>query len=413
MSEAAWGERLHRASAGALYLHLPFCVQKCGYCDFSSWATEASDPVVGAYVDALVRMMRQAADMGLLGGCATAYVGGGTPTLAGEGLVRLVREVRECCPDVRELTCEANPDSLSDALLVALPSAGCTRLSMGVQSLDDEELRLLGRIHDARVARERLVAAVATGMDVSCDLMCAIPGQMDESWRATLAGVLDCGVSHVSVYPLQIEEGTPFDACYEDGASFNDTEVQAARMTAARETLEAASLARYEVASYARSGKECCHNQAYWTGVPYLGLGTSASSMMTREGYERLREVAPQLPVADVDAARVRLTCMSGRREFAAAPSLADLGFEVEFLTEGQAAAEDLMLGMRLVKGADAGLLAHAREVLGKEAVDAAFGWCEERGLVSREEGTCRPTEQGWLLGNELYGRMWELADLA
>lgn len=409
---ASWHARLCRASTHSLYLHLPFCVRKCAYCDFSSWATPVGDPLIARYIDALGLELQQAADVGLLDGCATAYVGGGTPTLAGAGLVRLVRDLRSLVPELEELSCEANPDSLDDALLHGLPDAGCTRLSLGVQSLDDDELRLLGRIHSASRALDRLEAAVRSGLDVSCDLMCAIEGQDDASFRHTLEQVIDTGVGHVSVYPLQIEEGTPIARRVGDrDVPWNDPAVQASRMQLAAEALGAAGLVRYEVASYARPAHECRHNCAYWTAQPYLGLGTAASSMLTREGYERLRHCAPQLPAIPDEVRRVRLTCTDRPASIANEPTLAARHFELELLDERQAVAEDLMLAMRMTQGAGPGLMTHARSCLGASRVHEAQRWCEARGLA-RPVGTAWvPTEQGWLLGNELYGRLWELAD--
>ena len=135
-----WEPRLHAASAHALYLHIPFCKRKCAYCDFPSWATPARDASLRAYARSLERLVGEAAAMGLLEGCETAYVGGGTPSYLGEGLFSLVGRVREAAPGVSELTCEANPDSLTDALLSGLVAAGATRVSIGVQSLSDAEL---------------------------------------------------------------------------------------------------------------------------------------------------------------------------------------------------------------------------------------------------------------------------------
>lgn len=409
--EALWLVRLHHASARALYLHIPFCVRKCAYCDFSSWATARHDPLLGAYASALSRLMWQAHDAGLLQGLETAYIGGGTPTMLGDELAALAGGVRELVPGLKELTCEANPDSLTDGLLDRLSAAGCTRLSLGVQSLNDRELRELGRLHDAALAEERLRAAVASGMDVSCDLMCAIPVQTEMSWERSLRMALSCGVGHLSVYPLQIEEGTPFDERYSASEQpWNDSSVQAARMEAAGRVLSEAGLARYEVASYAKPGKECLHNKAYWTAVPYLGIGTGASSMLTREAYERLASLAPQLPQAPGDISRIRLTCTTSRDAVAFAKSFADLSFDLEMLSPAQAAAEDLMLGMRMVQGVGPGLLAHARTQLGSAALDEAVDWCVGRGLASWQGQRLVPTEQGWLLGNELYGALWDLA---
>ena len=409
--EAQWLARLRLHTANALYLHLPFCARKCAYCDFSSWATKPEDPLMQDYVDALRRHLSEAEAAGLLSGCETVYVGGGTPSFVGAPLAQLVRDVRSLAPQVSEVSCEANPDSLTDDLLGRLHDAGCTRLSVGVQSLSDAELAELGRIHSANQAQVRLSAAVEAGFDVSADLMCAIPLQTDESWRASLEGVIGCGVGHVSVYPLQIEDETPLGERYRSSEpAFNDPEFQARRMELARDLLTFAGFGRYEVASYAREGKDCRHNQAYWTARPYLGLGTGASSMLTLEGYGALRKVCPQLSEPGDGVRRVRLTCIDRRHELAAARSMADLHFDLEFLSEAQTAAEDLMLGMRLVRGVEPGLVDHARTVLGESAVDEALSWCEAQGLVAHKGPRWVPTDRGWLLGNILYGRMWDLA---
>lgn len=394
----------------ALYLHVPFCARKCAYCDFASWATPSGDPLMGAYERALEAQLDEVASLGLLEGCETAYVGGGTPTLLGEkDLGSLVEKIMGVARP-SELTCEANPDSLTDAVLLAVREAGATRLSIGVQSLDDGELCELGRLHDAACARERVTAAVATGLDVSVDLMCAMPRQTPESWKCSLEGTVALGVGHVSVYPLQIEEGTPLELRFAaDPCAWNDPEVQAERMTKAQAELEAQGYRRYEVASYARPGKECRHNKAYWTGLPYLGLGTGASSMLDLEGYLRLMAACPQLPAATSDALRVRLTVETPRRELATEPRLPSLSFSLEFLTEAQAVAEDLMLGARLVEGLRPELVTRARGLFGArfdDTVDVLLA----RGLLVERGDRLAPTQQGWLLGNELYGALWDLA---
>ena len=410
--EEAWCERLTLASARALYLHVPFCARKCAYCDFASRATASDDPLMAAYAQGLEEELRQAEAAGLLEGCETGYVGGGTPTLLGaQGLGGLIRATRTCAPSLLELTSEANPDSLSDAVLDALASSGATRVSIGVQSLDDGELAKLGRIHSAAEARERVGAAVASGLDVSCDLMCAIPDQTDASWRRSLEGVVSLGVGHISVYPLAIEEGTPLAArvegLSEEDLEWNSSDVQASRMTQAQVQLDGYGYDRYEVASYARAGKACRHNVAYWTGQPYLGFGTEASSMLTLEGYLRLCRITPRLPAAPEGTARVRLTCRSGARRIASSPNLGSLDFDCGFLTVREAAAEDRMLGARLVRGLDPGLGAFARRVVGPQ-VDQALGEAQARGLL---DAGLAPTQDGWLLGNELYGLLWDLAE--
>ena len=196
-------------TARALYLHVPFCARKCAYCDFASFETPREDPLMDAYAASLKLLVFESLDTGILGTGGTAYVGGGTPTMLGDALPDLIASVRRHSAPC-ELTYEANPDSLTLDMSLRLYDAGATRVSVGVQSVHDDELSVLGRIHDGRRALETLGQAVSAGLDVSADLMCAIPLQTSESWVSSLCSVVDAGVSHVSVYPLMIEEGTPF-----------------------------------------------------------------------------------------------------------------------------------------------------------------------------------------------------------
>ena len=182
------------------------------------------------------------------------------------------------------------------------------------------------------------------------------------------------------------------------------------RMLEASDILEAEGLSRYEVASYAKPGKRCAHNIAYWTGDSYLGVGHAASSMLNAEQYKRLRLLAPQMPAAGPDDARVRFTCVSSALEASRATSWSDLAFDVEFLSAREAVAEDLMLAFRLSSGPGPELLSRARTLLGSQRVDDALGEALARGLVFRHDDGYAPTQRGWLLGNELYGLMWGLA---
>ena len=404
----AWEARLERASAYALYLHVPFCAQKCVYCDFASWATRRGDPLMSAYADALASQVRELEGLGVLKGLHTAYIGGGTPSLLGAPVLgRLVACASALGPE--ELSCEANPDSLGNDVIEALHSNGATRVSVGVQSLVDTELFELGRLHDSALAQERVRAAVGSGLDVSCDLMCAIPGQTDASWQETLEAAIALGVSHMSVYPLMIEEGTAFDRRYSnDECAWNSDEVQACRMQKAQVELERHRFNQYEVASYAKADKACKHNIAYWTAQPYFGLGTKASSMLTLKLYLKLCDACRSLPAPPSQASRARLTVKNSRSEIARDPRLASLRFDIEFLTDAQAAAEDLMLGARMRAGLDPGLVAHARRLL--PSLDECLDGLVTDGYLTARVGRLAPTERGWLLGNELYERLWDLA---
>ena len=393
-------------TARALYLHVPFCVRKCAYCDFASFETPREDPLMDAYAAGLERLVVESLEAGILGTGGTAYVGGGTPTLLADALPDLIATVKRYC-DPYELTSEANPDSLTFDMSLKLRESGATRVSVGVQSVHDDELSVLGRIHDGIRALETLGQAVSAGLDVSADLMCAIPLQTSESWFSSLDSVVDTGISHVSVYPLMIEEGTPFARAVDKGEiPLPDDNDEASFMEQASSFLVSRGFSRYEVASYALPGHSCSHNQAYWTGASYLGLGTAASSMFNLDEFEALFHAFPQLERPSSGIARIRLTCTSDRRLLASHHRLADQSFDVELLTEREALAEDLMLGARMSCGPSKELVSRARDAMGF-VVDDTLASLIDDGYLTAD---LAPTEKGWLLGNELYGRLWDLA---
>lgn len=266
----------------ALYLHIPFCRAKCLYCDFDSRALTgcALEEAIGAYCEGLSAQVDAHGNAGELSAVETVYVGGGTPSLLGGRLVGLVDLVRSYCEPV-EFTCEANPESFTLDLAQALRAAGVTRISLGVQSLNASELKAIGRIHSAEQAMLAVAQAKAAGFSTSCDLMCGLPGQTLDTFAETLRSLVTLNPDHVSVYPLQLEEGTPLARMEEAGETeVPDEDFQAQCMDLAAEVLEEAGYERYEVASYAKPGHRCRHNIAYWTGKPYLGLGRSAASML-------------------------------------------------------------------------------------------------------------------------------------
>ncbi len=406
----------------ALYVHVPFCAQKCRYCDFDSRSVVPCDldAAFDAYFEHLYARLDAFGNAGALDRIRTVYVGGGTPSLAGERLVELARRIRAWCAPV-EFTCEANPESLTAELAAALAKAGVTRVSLGVQTLDNTELSAIGRIHDA----DRALAAIATvkdaGLDVSCDLMCGLPGQTASSWRCTLDGVLAAAPHHVSVYPLTLEEGTPFYlmACRDESLE-PDEDFQAACMDVARERLGAAGYHPYEVASYALDGHECAHNIAYWTGQGYLYLGRPAAGMLDAGDFDRLAGLFPGVSSRG-DAHRVRLV---QRDDDATA-------FEVEYLSQREAAAEDLMLACRMTRGVGPDLLVRAARVIPTDELAAACDHALELGLATwvpdgvegyagrvaskdvitgRARARLAPTHLGWLDGNVLFELFWGLA---
>lgn len=266
----------------ALYLHIPFCRAKCLYCDFDSRALTgcALEEAIGAYCEGLSAQVDAHGNAGELSEVETVYVGGGTPSLLGGRLVGLVDRVRSYCEPV-EFTCEANPESFTLDLALALRAAGVTRISLGVQSLDASELKAIGRVHSAEQAMLAIAQAKAAGFSTSCDVMCGLPGQTLDTFAETLRSLVTLNPDHVSVYPLQLEDGTPLARMEEAGdVEVPDEDFQAQCMDLAAEVLKEAGYERYEAASYAKPGHRCRHNIAYWTGKSYLGLGRSAASML-------------------------------------------------------------------------------------------------------------------------------------
>ena len=362
----------------ALYIHVPFCKQRCRYCDFSTQAVEFGCAEMRDYVENMVGEIRQAGKDGKLRGIQTVYFGGGTPTYLGQKyLVELLYalSLSMTISSSTEVSVEANPDSLDARLVRDMWQMGVNRLSIGVQSFDDEVLSILGRVHDAQAAIDAIGAAQTRFSNISIDLMCGVPGQSIESFTRDVERACDMGVGHVSVYPLTIEPGSEFAKMLKRGElpPIDDDE-EADYLLRAQEVLSAHGYARYEVASFAKPGFECKHNQAYWTGVPYLGLGPSAVTM-TQNAERRMR-------VQD--------------------------GMVQDSLDAKQMLAEDLMMRMRLARGISGEELDHAAQTLPR--TQAVFDELVELGLVEHAQGRYVPTDRGWLLGNELYGRIFDLA---
>ena len=280
-----------------LYVHIPFCVRKCAYCDFLSGP--AGEAEKAAYVDALLTEIRSRKENYKDYRVSTVFLGGGTPSiLEGEDAARIfhtIRESFEVSPDA-EITMEVNPGTVTREKAEAWKRAGVTRLSIGLQSVNDRELKMLGRIHTYSEFVRTWELVRRTGFDnVNIDLISAIPGQTQESWEKTLRTVAELGPEHLSAYSLIVEEGTLFYERYggENGPADagnpalislpalpdEDTEREIYRMT--ERILREYGYHRYEISNYARKGYECRHNLGYWERVEYLGLGLGASSLVS------------------------------------------------------------------------------------------------------------------------------------
>ncbi len=268
-----------------LYLHMPFCVRKCAYCDFLSFPTDQATQ--NRYAK---RLMEDIDVMGEKYGeipVETIFIGGGTPSVPDSALIAEIMEhVRKAfhVAEDAEVSMEANPGTVTREKLTDYRRAGINRMSFGLQSANDRELKLLGRIHTWAEFLESFHLARECGFtNLNIDLMSALPGQTCESWKDTLKRVTDLDPEHISAYSLIIEDGTPFGEKYgsEEGRKLlpdEDSEREMYHET--KRFLRDCGYERYEISNYAKPGRECRHNIGYWTGVPYLGLGLGASSYM-------------------------------------------------------------------------------------------------------------------------------------
>ena len=289
-----------------LYIHIPFCVRKCHYCDFLS--APADEKTREQYTEALCKEIVSYKETAAEYEVSTVFFGGGTPSLLSvqqfEKIIGAIRDTffKDRNRDIGEagkveFTVECNPGTLTKELLSCLKQLGVNRLSIGLQSADDAELKLLGRIHSYEEFLESFRLARAAGFDnINIDLMQALPGQTVQSFRDTLQKVIELQPEHISAYSLIIEENTHFYEWYgenSDKLPSEDTERDIYKMT--QTVLKEAGYVRYEISNYAKSGYECRHNCGYWTGTEYLGLGLGASSYIMETRFEQTNNLAEYL----------------------------------------------------------------------------------------------------------------------
>lgn len=380
-----------------LYVHVPFCEHRCWYCDFNAYA--GLDHLADAYMAALVDDIRQAlsapvdADLAERPVVTSIFIGGGTPSLVdARWIAALLDAVDDSWTVDRgaEITIECNPESVTETKLHAYRDAGVNRISIGVQSLDDELLERLGRVHDAGRAVDALRFARRVGFSgVNADLIFGIPGEDDDRWRSSLDGVLACDPTHVSCYALTYEEGTPLHAWRRLGKVVPVPDDDAARRWAvADESLTSAGLVRYEISNWARPSSEARHNVLYWSCGEYLGIGAGAHShLASPAGAVRSWTVkGPERYIRDVS---------EGRRPIA--------GDEV---VDGRArAAEVLFCGLRRAEGVGGAAFRaltgrELGDVFGPELVAAA-----DDGLLFWDGMVARLTPRGTLLADEVLRR--------
>lgn len=375
-----------------LYIHFPFCLQKCLYCDFNSSASSALGP--GEYAELLLREMelRQAA-LPEPASAATLYFGGGTPSLMGAELVgRLVEAaaLRFGLEPDAEVTLEANPGTLTQDKLAGYRAAGVNRLSLGIQSFEDRLLSRLGRVHTAREAVAAFDAARRAGFDdISIDLMHSLPGQSPPQWREALARGIALRPEHVSAYALSVEEGTPFAGLLAAGELPLPGEEEAARMfEATAQLLGEAGYLQYEISNFARPGRASRHNGAYWSRESYLGFGAGAHSLWNGDGLGRRWSNACDL---------------RSYGEALAGGAIAER--ESQTLTLEEAVSESFFLGLRRLDGLDLARLAslYGAAPLARHLEQVAR--LESSGALLREGNLVRLAPAAVILANGVFSR--------
>ncbi len=374
--------------ARALYIHWPFCLKKCPYCDFNSHVRQGVD--VTRWLAALIADMRHEAELAAGEPLESVFFGGGTPSLMPPTLVAALLVEAErlwgFAPAI-EITLEANPSSVEAANFAALAAAGVNRVSLGLQALDDEALRFLGRLHDA----EEGLAALRTAQElfgrVSFDLIYARPGQTPGQWKRELERALGLGTGHLSLYQLTIEPNTRFATDVRQRAFVPLADDPAADLfDLTRELTEAAGLPAYEVSNHARAGEESRHNLTYWRYRDYCGIGPGAHGR--RGGVATRRHRKPENFLEAV-----------GRNGHGLA--------EERALTAREQATEALLMGLRLREGIDPAALAlrfglRADELIGSDRLE----FHERLGLTWRKGDRIGVTPRGMPVLDALLGEL-------
>lgn len=366
----------------ALYIHVPFCVRKCAYCDFVSYPNRERQ--WRAYFQALEEEMRAWRDKMQGRPCASVFFGGGTPSLMPAELLTGALSCAATCFSLRtdaEITLEANPGTVDAEKLRCLRRAGFNRISFGVQAMDDGLLRKLGRVHTAAEVVRAVADARKAGFDnLNLDVMYALPEQTPEMWRETLERVLAFHPEHVSAYSLILEEGTQMAAMASQGEiRLPGEEEVLAMQRAAGEMLAAAGRIRYEISNYALPGRECRHNLTYWYRGEYLGIGCAAHSLMDETRFHNAENLEEYLS--------------GGRR------------LDVEQLDAAARAEELILLSTRTVKGLS---LEQFRRETGEELTKyAPCAWDFVRtGFATMEDGRFALTPKGMEVQNAIVTQM-------
>ncbi|ACL22311.1 oxygen-independent coproporphyrinogen III oxidase [Desulfitobacterium hafniense DCB-2] len=366
----------------SLYIHVPFCVQKCNYCAFYSepWQrAKAEDYLASLNREVVLRQHEISEEI------ETLFIGGGTPTALPEAELDALLSIihgKLRFKDGAEKTTEANPGTLTAEKLQILHTQGINRISLGVQSFNDDLLKRIGRIHQAEEVADGVRLIREAGFkNLNLDLMFGLPGQTQANWRDTLEEALRIRPEHLSVYGLMVEEGTPMALNSEAITNLPDDDSQAEMYHVAREILGQAGYRHYEVSNYALPGYECRHNLGYWRRQEYLGIGPSAVSCLNNHRYQN---------VEDINAYETMLS----QGKLPVDPQ------EDEFLSKHEQMAELLMLGLRLKDGVN--LLQFKKEVGADlfELYPAVLERYLKASVLKIEEGSLLLRPEYWFVAN-------------
>jgi oxygen-independent coproporphyrinogen-3 oxidase len=364
-----------------IYIHIPFCAQKCSYCDFASVAG-ASDALMDSYGKVLTNHIREAA--GYVDNIAdTVYIGGGTPSLWGvkriDGLMKQLRKNFQISPNA-EITMEANPDSVTPKSLEKWRKSGINRISIGVQTTNDELLKTLGRPHTAQQAADAAVEASRAGFDnISVDLLFGLPGQTQEQWQQTLRTAVGWPVTHISCYALKVEENTPLHRSWGSTPCIDD-EAAADQYLLAVEYLEQHGYLQYEISNFSKPSRQSRHNLKYWRLEPYLGFGASAHSDFGNLRYANTSDIHAY--IKGIAEGETVIT-------------------ENERMEPHDRAREYIMLGLRTAHGVNEEEYVKRFHSSFDRPLTLLSKW-EPYGLTASENGRWRLTPKGFLVSNRL-----------
>lgn len=407
-----------------LYVHIPFCVKKCAYCDFLSAPAGADERA--AYVDALIREIRSKKENFREYRVSTVFLGGGTPSiLEGEDTARIFDALFDSFDISRdaEITMEVNPGTVTEAKAISWKKSGINRLSIGLQSADNRELEMLGRIHTFEDFLDTWETVRRAGFEnVNIDLISAIPGQTVKSWEQTLRAAAELNPEHLSAYSLIIEEGTPFFDRYGEESSVQaggkesmeekewlplpdeDAEREIYRMTG--RILKEYGYHRYEISNYAKEGCECRHNLGYWERKEYLGLGLGASSLVGERRFHNTANLDKYMRIfsgSGYEPSDMPPGTDSGSEESDKADLAGRAVEEIEIMTEQDQMEEFMFLGLRKTEGISC---REFRENFGKTA-EEVYGSQIRRflslDLMEKEGDRLRLTERGLDVSNAVF----------